>query len=70
MVRRVATILTSGLYAIPALTGAAITVIASLTGTYRLPAAPGAALVCSLIRLAGIRYHLHVPVAPEVKDRT
>ncbi|HEU5388174.1 MAG TPA: TRIC cation channel family protein [Streptosporangiaceae bacterium] len=70
LVRRVPTVLTSGLYAIPALVGAVIAVIAVRTGVYGVPAAIGAALACFLIRAAGIRYHLNAPVAPEAKDKT
>jgi uncharacterized membrane protein YeiH len=70
LVRRVPTVLTSGLYAIPALVGAAITVIAVQTGVYGVPAALGAALACFLIRAAGIRYNLNAPVAPEAKSNT
>ena len=51
LVRRVPTVLTSGLYAIPALIGAAIAVTAVRTGVYGVPAALGAALACFLIRL-------------------
>jgi uncharacterized membrane protein YeiH len=70
LVRRVPTVLTSGLYAIPALVGAAITVIAVQTGVYGIPAALGAALACFLIRAAGIRYNLNAPVAREAKSNT
>jgi uncharacterized membrane protein YeiH len=67
LVRRVPTVLTSGLYAIPALIGAAIAVTTARTGVYGVPAALGAALACFLIRLAGIRYHINAPVAPGAK---
>lgn len=67
LVRRVPTVLTSGLYAIPALAGAAIAVTAAQTGVYGVPAALGAAAACFLIRLAGIRYNLNAPTAPEAK---
>lgn len=68
LVRRVPAVLTSGLYAIPALVGAAIAVTAVRTGVYGVPAALGAALACFLIRTAGIRYNLNAPVAREVKN--
>jgi uncharacterized membrane protein YeiH len=68
LVRRVPTVLTSGLYAIPALVGAAIAVIAVRTGVYGAPAAVGAALACFLVRTAGIRYNLNAPVAREAKN--
>jgi uncharacterized membrane protein YeiH len=67
LVRRVPTVLTSGLYAIPALIGAAIAVTAVRTGVYGVPAALGAAAACFLIRLAGIHYNLNAPIAPEAK---
>jgi len=69
LVRRVPAVLTSGLYAIPALAGAAIVVTAVRTGVYGVLAALGAAAICFLIRAAGIRYNLNAPVAPEVRNR-
>lgn len=69
LVRRVPAVLTSGLYAIPALVGAAIVVTAVRTGVYGVPAALGAAVACFLIRAAGIRYNLNAPVAPEAKNK-
>ena len=69
LVRRVPAVLTSSLYAIPALVGAAITVTTVRTGVYGVPAALGAALACFLIRAAAIRYHLNAPVAPGAKDK-
>jgi uncharacterized membrane protein YeiH len=69
LVRRVPAVLTSSLYAIPALVGAAIAVTAVRTDVYGVPAALGAALACFLIRAAAIRYHLNAPVAPEAKNK-
>lgn len=68
LIRRVPAVLTSGLYAIPALVGAAIAVTAARTGHYGVPAALGAALACFLIRVLGIKYNLNAPVAREVKS--
>jgi hypothetical protein len=51
------------------LVGAAIAVTASRTGVYGVPAALGAALACFLIRLAGIRYNIDAPIAPEAKSK-
>lgn len=68
LVRRIPTVLASGLYAIPALVGAAIAVTAVQTRVYGVPAGLGAALACFLIRAAGIRYNLNAPVAPEAKN--
>ncbi len=68
LVRRVPTVLTSGLYAIPALVGAAIAVTTVQTGVYGVPAALGAAMACFLIRAAGLRYNLNAPIAREAKQ--
>ena len=68
LVRQVPTVLTSGLYAIPALIGAAIAVTAVRTGVYGVPAALGAAAACFLIRLAGIHYNINAPIAREDKS--
>jgi len=67
LVRRVPTVLTSGLYAIPALIGAAIAVTTVRAGVYGVPAALGATVACFLIRLAGIRYNINAPIAREAK---
>lgn len=69
LVRRVPTVLTSGLYAIPALIGAAIAVTTERTSAYGAPAALGAAAACLLIRYAGIRYNLNAPVAREARTK-
>jgi len=37
------------------------------TGTYGVPAALGAASACFLIRLAGLRYNINAPLAPEAR---
>jgi hypothetical protein len=37
------------------------------TGVYGVPAALGAATAWFLIRLAGIRYNINAPIAPEAK---
>lgn len=64
LTRRVPTVLRSGLYAIPALTGAALTVAAISTDLYGLAAALTAAAVCFLIRMLGVRYNLNAPMPP------
>ena len=61
VIRRVPTVLTSGLYAVPALVGAALTAAAFTNGFHTDVAALGAAIVCFAIRLAGVRYDLHLP---------
>lgn len=64
LVRQVPTVLTSGLYAIPALVGAAITVTTSETGVYGIPAALGAAAACFGIRMVGVWLGLNAPHPP------
>ena len=63
LVRRIPAILHSGLYAIPALIGAAITVAAVRLGVYGLVAAVVAAAVCFGVRLLGIVFNLNAPRA-------
>jgi uncharacterized membrane protein YeiH len=58
---RVPSVLSSGLYAIPALVGAAILVAARALGLQGLVAALVAAGVCFAIRVVGIRYDLDAP---------
>ena len=61
LIRQVPTVLTSELYAIPALLAAAVTVLAITTGVYGLPAAMGAAALCFGIGLLGVRFGLNAP---------
>ena len=61
LTRRIPAVLHSGLYAIPALIGAAITVAATRAGLYGLVAAVAAAAVCFLVRLFGIVFNLNAP---------
>jgi uncharacterized membrane protein YeiH len=67
LIQRVPSVLTSGLYAIPALVGAALAVAADTGGVHNLlgaPAALGAAAVCFLIRVAGLYFGLDAPRPP------
>jgi uncharacterized membrane protein YeiH len=64
LIRRVPAVLHSGLYAIPAIIGAGITVAAHRAGVYGLVAAIAAAGVCFLIRLLGIVFNLNAPRRP------
>lgn len=61
LTKRVPNVLRSELYAIPALVGATIVVIASLLGVYGASLAIIAALVCFGIRMIGVRYDLNAP---------
>lgn len=64
LLREVPTVLREGLYAIPALAGAAVVVGASEAGTHGLAFPVVGAAVCFGIRLAGIHYDLNAPTAP------
>jgi uncharacterized membrane protein YeiH len=64
LVREIPVVLRTGLYAIPALIGAAIVVGASESGTHDLAFPILGAAVCFAIRLAGLYLDLSVPRAP------
>lgn len=68
LIRQVPTVLTSGLYAIPALVAAAITVGTQRADVYGTAAAIGAAVACFAIRMAGVRYGLNAPRAPAATE--
>ncbi|HET7387329.1 MAG TPA: trimeric intracellular cation channel family protein [Nocardioidaceae bacterium] len=61
LIQRIPTVLRSELYAVPALVGAAVTVITSEGGVYGVPAAVGAAVACFGIRMLGVRLGLNAP---------
>lgn len=61
LVRDVPSVLTSELYAIPAIVGAATCVLMGGTDTAAGPAAALGAGVCFLIRMLGVRFDLHAP---------
>jgi uncharacterized membrane protein YeiH len=63
LVREIPVVLRTGLYAIPALIGAAIVVVATKAGTDNLAVPIAAAAVCFLIRLAGIHFDINIPRA-------
>ncbi len=63
LVREIPVVLRTGLYAIPALIGAAVVVIASEGGSHNLVFPIVGAGVCFAIRLAGIYFDLSVPRA-------
>ena len=64
LVQQIPSVLRSGLYAIPALIGAAATVVAIELHFYGLPAAIGAAGLCFAIRMLGVRFGLNAPMPP------
>ena len=61
MLQRVPAVLTSDLYAIPALLGALITVLAISLGWYGPPLAITAAVLCIGLRLLGVRFGWNAP---------
>jgi uncharacterized membrane protein YeiH len=68
LVRRVPTVLSSELYAIPALLGAGVVVVADRLGAGALvPSLVGAAL-CIAVRLVGVRLRLEAPHPPGQPD--
>ncbi len=58
---RIPSVLSSGLYAVPALLGATVTVVAVRLDVYGLVAALAAAAVCFVVRMLGIRFNLNAP---------
>ncbi len=61
LIREVPAVLTSGLYAIPALVGALVVVLGDRIGAPRLPVAIVAAIVCFTIRMLGVHYGVNAP---------
>jgi uncharacterized membrane protein YeiH len=61
---QVPAVLHSGLYAIPAILGAGAVVLADGIGYHGAPTALGAALLCFVIRMVGVRFDLNAPTPP------
>jgi uncharacterized membrane protein YeiH len=69
LLRDVPTVLRHDLYAIPALLGAAVLVIAQQSG-HDSPVFPVLGItLCVGLRLVGLRYGVNVPIAPSERDR-
>jgi len=67
LIQKVPSVLSSGLYAIPALVGAALAVIAASSGVDQVLGAPvalAAAAVCFVIRMVGLHFNLDAPRPP------
>lgn len=69
LLREVPTVLRSELYAVPAAVGATVVVVANEAGSDQGLWALAGAAACLLLRLAGLRYGLNVPVAPSERRR-
>jgi uncharacterized membrane protein YeiH len=61
LIRQIPSVLNSGLYAIPALVGAAITVVGTELDTNGIATAIVAAVVCFAIRMIGVHFGLNAP---------
>jgi uncharacterized membrane protein YeiH len=61
LIREVPAVLSSGLYAIPALIGAFVLVGADRLGVPDLPAAITGALICFVVRMLGVRFGIDAP---------
>jgi uncharacterized membrane protein YeiH len=68
LIQRMPPVLSSELYAIPALIAALITVLTSRAGVYGAPAAIVAAAACFAIRLFGVRYGINAPRPPGERE--
>jgi uncharacterized membrane protein YeiH len=69
LLRDIPTVLRHELYAIPALLGAAVLVIAQEGGNDSAVFPVLAATVCVTVRLLGLRYGINVPIAPSERER-
>jgi uncharacterized membrane protein YeiH len=69
LIRRIPSVLSSGLYAIPALLGAGVTVGAAELHLYGLPAAVVAAVLCFAVRMLGVHFDLNAPAPRTGPDR-
>ena len=61
LIGRIPSVMSEGLYAVPAIVGAGLTVAAMMAELYGVAAAVIAASACWLIRIIGIRYKLDAP---------
>lgn len=67
LILKIPSVMSEGLYAIPALVAASITVIAMVADVYGVTAAIIAAVVCWLIRIVGVYYKLNAPQPPGLR---
>jgi len=68
LLRDVPTVLRHELYAIPALLGAAVLVVAQESGSANPVYPTLAILLCVVVRLAGLKYGVNVPIAPSERQ--
>ena len=67
LIRQVPTVLRQDLYAVPALAGAAVVVIAHSAGTTSEAFPLLGFAVCFAIRLIGLRFDIQLPIAPSLR---
>jgi uncharacterized membrane protein YeiH len=68
VVREIPVVLRTGLYAIPALLGAGVVVLAYREGTHSTAFPIIGAALCFAVRMAGLHYDLNLPAAKDVPD--
>ena len=68
LVRQIPSVLSSGLYAIPALVGAGAVVLVTELGVYGLATAVGSAALCFGIRMIGVHFDLNAPMPRAPQD--
>ena len=64
LIRRVPSVLSSGLYAVPALVGATAVVVVELVGIRGPIATVGAVALCFVIRMVGVHFDVNAPLPP------
>jgi len=69
MTREIPAVLSSGLYAIPAMVGAFLVVGGDRVGVAELPSALVGAVVCFVIRMVGVRFGIDAPAPPTYRRR-
>jgi uncharacterized membrane protein YeiH len=64
LIGRIPSVLSSGLYAVPALLGATVAVVATRLHVFGLVAALLAAGLCFVVRMLGVHFNLNAPAPP------
>jgi uncharacterized membrane protein YeiH len=68
LIRRVPSVLSSGLYAVPALVGATAVVVAELLGAQGLISSVSGAVLCFVIRMVGVHFDVNAPSPPGIPE--
>jgi uncharacterized membrane protein YeiH len=64
LIGRIPSVLSSGLYAVPALLGAMVAVVATRLHVFGLAAALAGAGLCFVVRMLGVHFNLNAPAPP------